>query len=202
MPTGYTAKLHDGEQQTFREFALACARNFGALISMRDAPPDAEIPDRFEPSTYYAKALEEAKARYAELSNMTAEQADEAAAADHAKAHAAWEASKAKGVEVVARYQAMRAEVEAWEPPTAEHQGLKKFMLDQLDESTRFDRVTRPEPTPKTGADWLRDEKDRVYRTIGRYAEEQAQEVARAEGRSAWVAALRDSLPQPAEVAS
>lgn len=32
MPTGYTAKIHDGGSRTFPEFALECARAFGALI--------------------------------------------------------------------------------------------------------------------------------------------------------------------------
>mgnify|MGYP003442462256 CR=1 FL=1 len=195
MPTGYTADLHAGEPQTFPQFALACARNFGALILMRDDPPDAEIPDRFEPSTYYAEALEEAKARYDQLQAMTVEQADQAAAEAHAEAFKSWADSKAKAEAVVARYQAMRAEVEAWEPPTAEHQGLKEFMLSQLDESIRFDGSTWDQPTAKTGAEWLQAEKDRAYKNIGRYAEEQAKEIARAEQRTAWVRALRASLP-------
>jgi hypothetical protein len=35
MPTGYTEKLME-KGQTFQQFALLCARNFGALVMMRD----------------------------------------------------------------------------------------------------------------------------------------------------------------------
>lgn len=45
MPTGYTAAIKYGI--TFKEFALDCARNFGACISMRDEPRETPIPDEF-----------------------------------------------------------------------------------------------------------------------------------------------------------
>jgi len=197
MATGYTHKLHDGEPQTFPEFALACARAFGALILMRDDPPDAEIPDRFEPSNHYAKALGEAQARYAELQAMTTDQAEAEAAKVYAENLRYWRESVAKAAAVVERYEAMLAEVEAWEPPTAEHQGLKEFMAEQLTSSIRFDGSTLDEPKPLTGEEWLKREKERAYKNIGHYAEEQAKEIARAEQRSAWVRALRESLPTP-----
>ena len=34
MPTGYTAALYEGKNQTFKEFATQCARAFGACIDM------------------------------------------------------------------------------------------------------------------------------------------------------------------------
>jgi hypothetical protein len=58
MPTGYTAKLME-EGQSFPEFAMRCARNFGALIMMRDESLDVPIPEQFEPSDYYRKKLSE-----------------------------------------------------------------------------------------------------------------------------------------------
>ena len=50
MPIGYTSKLHDGDQP-FNEFIMSCARAFGALVTMRDDPNDAPIPE-FEVSEY------------------------------------------------------------------------------------------------------------------------------------------------------
>lgn len=38
MPTGYTSKLYEGEEQTFEEFLLTCARAF-SHIELRDNPP-------------------------------------------------------------------------------------------------------------------------------------------------------------------
>lgn len=56
--------MADNENFTFPEFAMRCARNFGALIMMRDEPLDAPIPEKFEPSGYYKKEYEKAKAAY------------------------------------------------------------------------------------------------------------------------------------------
>lgn len=36
MPTGYTSPLYEGKEISFEQFALRCARNFGALVMMRD----------------------------------------------------------------------------------------------------------------------------------------------------------------------
>lgn len=64
MPTGYTANIKNGI--TFEEFALDCARNFGALIIMRDEPKDAPIPEQFEASKHH----EEATSKYLEELNQ------------------------------------------------------------------------------------------------------------------------------------
>lgn len=48
MPTGYTYGIHDGSVTTLREFALRAARGMGALLPLREAPPDAPIPRCFE----------------------------------------------------------------------------------------------------------------------------------------------------------
>lgn len=74
MPTGYTAKLHNGEEQTFPEFVMSCARAFGALITMRDDPADAEIPDEFKPSDYHVRELEKARERLSEVEGWTFDQ--------------------------------------------------------------------------------------------------------------------------------
>lgn len=48
MPTGYTADVQSGKVTDFAEYAMNCARAFGALVLMRDDPSDADIPERFE----------------------------------------------------------------------------------------------------------------------------------------------------------
>jgi len=67
MPTAYTSFVADNENFTFPEFAMLCAREFGALISMRDEPLDTPVPERFEPDDFYRKQYEAAKAEYDEV---------------------------------------------------------------------------------------------------------------------------------------
>jgi hypothetical protein len=51
MPTGYTAMIEEREDVTFREFALTCARAFGACIMQRDnslaEPPKPREVDKY-----------------------------------------------------------------------------------------------------------------------------------------------------------
>jgi hypothetical protein len=63
MPTGFTADICKGAEVSFEDFAMTCARAFGALYSMRDEPMDAPIPETFVASGYHADELEKAKAR-------------------------------------------------------------------------------------------------------------------------------------------
>ena len=71
MPTGYTAGVQDGTVTDFSEFALQCARNFGALVTMRDDPWSTPIPERFEASEYARTAVVEAQQKLDEFHKLT-----------------------------------------------------------------------------------------------------------------------------------
>ena len=62
MPTGYTEDIYNGKDVTFKDFALKCARAFGACVHQRD--DDANDPPKLrEPNTgYYEERLKKAKA--------------------------------------------------------------------------------------------------------------------------------------------
>lgn len=51
MPTGYTSGVAVGKVTDFREFALQCARAFGACISLSDESSDTPIPEEFKPDS-------------------------------------------------------------------------------------------------------------------------------------------------------
>ena len=61
MTTGYTDAVGKGEITEFKDYALLCARAFGACVSMRDEPLDAEIPEEFKPNDYHEKSLQKAR---------------------------------------------------------------------------------------------------------------------------------------------
>ena len=196
MPTGYTSTLHDGDQ-TFHDFAMDCARAFGALIEMRDAPRDAEIPDRFEPWTeYHDERIEKATSLLAELDAMPPVEAQRRADAEYEESASRVAEAYSKADAIRGRYEAMRMEVEAWDPPTANHVEMKRFMLDQLARSIKSDCSTGwlKTPEPKTGTEWVEAQRETALHDLDRYTGERAKEVARAEGRTAWLKALRESL--------
>ena len=59
MPTGYTAVIQDNLDISMKDFALVCARAFGACVMMRDEPFDTPIPEEFVPDTYHTDKLKQ-----------------------------------------------------------------------------------------------------------------------------------------------
>lgn len=201
MPTGYTAELYEGDGQSFEKFVWSCARGMGALIMMRDDPSNAPIPERFEPRTdYYDTALAAAEARLVELRGMTAEEILQANLNERAEVLASRAKQAVKRSDLRRRYEAMLAEVAAWEPPTEDHQGLKKLMVDQLTESIRFDcgkpgEEIRYPPMPEADpANWFEEQIAKAERNIEHHTVERAKEIERTESRNGWLAELRGSL--------
>jgi hypothetical protein len=196
MPTGYTADVQSGKITELPDFAMQCARAFGALISLRDEPSNAPIPDEFKPSSYNATKLEEAHAELVNLQAMTNEERRHAASETHKKAIASWDKYEAEKVAQRERYAAMLEKVDAWEPPGPDHFEMKKFMRDQLSESTRFDcgESYSSRPEPQTADVWFSDAVAKATKDIAYHTKEHAMEVERANTRTKWVSDLRKSL--------
>src|SRR5574341_660996 len=158
MPSGYTAAIADGI--TFEQFAMRCARAFGACATMRDDRADARIPDAFEPSDYHLKAQQSARDELAVLNAMTPEDAEHAAAAAWDKAETARLVRLQEYRDLRTKYEAMLVKVRAWTSPTPEHDGLRDFMCQQITQSIDFDchESYCSEPTRRqTGAEWRAD---------------------------------------------
>jgi hypothetical protein len=195
MPTGYTAPLYEGEPITFAEFASRCARVFGALVEMRDEPIDAPLPEQITVDSYYGKAVIEARSELEALLCLTPEEIDRRAEADYSEALAEHERSRKERAALLGRYESMLAEVNAWTPPTPEHERLKAFMQEQITESIRFDCGREPEaPQRLTGAEWYHREVEYASRRFARNLEAHSEAVERAKERNAWLQALRGSL--------
>lgn len=194
MPTGYTASIAEGI--SFKDFVMQCSRAMGALVMMRDEPFDAPIPERFEPSSYHAERLADAEKDLAWYMNM----ADSEAERERLKEFEASMDSREKCIksanELRAKYEAMRQQVAAWEPPTPDHEGLRDFMLQQIDESIKFDCNTSyyGEPELYSTRGWRDIKIMKARRDIEYHTAEQAKEVEHTEQRNAWLKALRDSL--------
>lgn len=197
MPTGYTASVADGTT-TLRAFALQCARAFGATVTMRDDPMSTEIPERFEPSGFYRGKMEQTLARLRHLQTLSPIEAQREMQQQHSTAMARWREQSWDDARQRVRYLAMIDAVCDWEPPTPDHRGLRSFMLQQLDESLKFDcggehlRMPRLQRWPE----WLAEQIAKAGRDVDYYAEHQVAENLRATTRTAWVRELRASLPR------
>lgn len=196
MSTGYTAAIQDGTITDFPDFAMQCARAFDALITMRDDPAGAPIPERFEPNTrYHDNRLIAASATLTELRALTPEQAEDRAYHEWIEATACYMSRERERAAQRERYEGMLAKVLAWEPPSPDHAELRTFMADQLRQSIDSDcGHASPPPERLTGAMWLAAQITEAERDLAYHTKARAEEVERAAGRTRWVAELRASL--------
>lgn len=195
MPTGYTSRLCDGPQ-TFEDFAMGCARAFGALVEMRDEDTNAPIPDEFTPSAYHENAVAFAKLELARFKALAVCNAERDAIKEYDAAITAWTKRREENRAIRDRLGAMRRDVREWVPPTPDHAGMKKFMLEQLDTTAEFDGRDWPDSKPQlvSGADYRLAGIEKALKDIAYHTVEYQKEVERCRERSAWVRALRESL--------
>jgi hypothetical protein len=192
MPTGYTAIIEERADLTFREFALRCARGMGACIMQRDDPMD-DLPKAPEASDHHIKTLTGAQARLVELRGLSTEGVRALWQADMESNEKRNAEQVAKCAEVKRRYDAMRAHVEAWKPPTKDHDGFRRFMLEQIDacHSDWAPYLYKSAPTP---GDWLAAQLKSAEWDVEYRTKEHAGELERAASRKSWIDALYASL--------
>lgn len=192
MPTGYTADL---EGVSFPEFALRCARAFGALITLRDEPSGATIPDCIEPSKYSRNQLTVAFEILVDVESWDETQAEPEAKATYTQALQRQEARLQKSDATRKCYEAMIGHVRDWIPPTEDHGELQEFMLEQLTKSIKFDCSGKsPEPTAYSGQEHKHRRLCAILKDIEYHAKNYREELERSHGQTEWIRSLRHSL--------
>lgn len=195
MPTGYTAPIADGIN--FEQFVMGCARGFGALIMMRDEPTNAPIPERFEPSDYHQRKLDEAHSAMDELSALTPEACQHRAEQEYQDGETRRRIRLAEIDDLRKKYESMLQSVAAWAPPSQEHVHLQEFMRKQLTESIDFDcdaSYYASETPQLSGPAWLEKRMEKARRDIAYHEQQYKDEVKRTNQRNEWLRLLRESL--------
>lgn len=196
MPTGYTADVANGKITDFTEYALQCARAFGACIMLRDEPMSSEIPE-FEPSDYNAKALAKAEHDLSQFLAMDETQRRELHATEHAKNIEAAERVIADKKEQQQRYETMLAKAKEFKSPSADHDNYAKFLVSQLEESIQWDCGTSyydEMKEPMTFEAWQSKRIEDLHRDIEYHRKAHREEVERTESRNRWVRQLKEAL--------
>lgn len=199
MPSVYTAILGDTEDMKLKDFAMLCARNFGACIEMCDTPLSEPIPEKFEPSPFYKDRLEKSKQEYADFMalsesekyaflELTFNEMIEKSKKDYE------EASQRKDV-LRRRYNAMLLKIVNWTPPTPEHENLREFMIEQLHDSIEWDCKEYQPSLPKK-EEWCDIVRytDSLKEEIEYYQESYDKESARYASMNKWLDDLRKSF--------
>ncbi len=195
MPSGYTYDIEKDPKFTARDFALTCARAFGAFIHQRDEPL-TERPKAPEMDTYAAKNLESAlKAKEVWFTTSMEDKRGQWQRCMQSRQDE-YEARLGEFKVMSKRYADMRAKVDAWQVPV-ELANLKRFMLEQIDESVRWSFSKEPRaPEQETFEEWLAPQEGWLDKDIEnarvrvRLAQEQHDE------RVAYAKALYEAVEQ------
>lgn len=196
MPTGLTYPLTEREM-TLCEFAWRCARQFGALVQMRDHGMDAAIPPETNPSNFHSDELRRVRAEIVRLEAMTEEEALAEADAEHEAALKGWREGKNEAEARVSRFQKLLAEVRAWTPPTPEHDNLKNLMIQQLEMDSTLSGYWNEKPKRTGRASWRGAKLTRLRKDLAYHEKHLAEDIERAKGATAWVQALWNQLGPP-----
>ena len=196
MATGYTADLHDGKDVSFNDFILKCTRAMGVAIMQRDESIDSPLREEEDPETYHRDALATAIADLQTLRGLPIDEWRKREQGARAKASTVVLNAIRSCGEIRVRYESMLAEVEAWQPPTPEHQGLKDFMVEQLTTSIRFDcDITYLTISPAVSAEEFKAARIAgVEKDVEYHRTKWESEQVRVDSRNRWVADLRASM--------
>jgi hypothetical protein len=138
MPTGYTAGILDGEIKDFRQFAILCIRNFGATIHMRDEPLGVPYELR-KPCGYHSQEIDKANRVLEQLVKMTDDQILQQRKFELEKRISNYKEWIETAKQNEQKLKAILVDVYKWQPPTPEHENVKKFMIEQIRSTIDFD---------------------------------------------------------------
>ena len=196
MPTGYTAAIQHGI--TFERFIMDCARAFGACVTLRDEVPGGDaIPLVFQPNLYHFHAMELLTQELEELQAMSDDDVHLAAADEWELKEQGRKKKLEEEIAMRVAYKAMLVKVEAWTPPTSEHQGLKNFMRKQLERGIDFDCCEDfyEDVTPRIeGSRWRTLRMAEKSESLTYHTKRYQKEVENAARSTEWVRALRESI--------
>ena len=196
MPTVHTAAIERGI--TFEQFIMDCARAFDFCMLIRDEPGGGEaVPLVFEPDPYHFQNMERLTRELKELQTMSDDDAEVAATKEWDLKEWGRKKKRDEKVTLRAAYKAMLVKVEEWNPPTSEHQGLKRFMREQIERSMYTDCAEDAyrQVTPRIeGSRWRTLRMEQKHEELVRHTKNYQRAVENAERSTSWVRALRESI--------
>ena len=205
MPTGYTAHIEDGEITTGKEFLRLCTRAFGIAIDVKDEPLSTPTPNSFEPSPFYKESYDRALKKLEEVNKMTFDEAKIQMRADYEKRISDYKAYAERETAMNEKYAKVRKEVEEWIPPTEEHEGLKKFALEQIDmcvtKQEYIDEYLEKSKEEFDDSDeavqnYINDIVDYYQRDIERSYKSWQEELERTRSKNEWMTKFLESLEE------
>ena len=135
MSTGYTAYIENDSITTGEDFLKLCARAFGVPVPLGDESLSVSTQNYFEPDSYYKHRYEETLEELEKIKLLSFEDIKQRMRTEFDKAINSYKKVAEEKIELNKKYSKIKAEIESWNPPTAEMQNIKDFALSQIEVS-------------------------------------------------------------------
>lgn len=194
MTTGYTYPVAKGEITTFKDFAAECAKAFGARLS-KDVGGPLIVEKAFATvhvSDYYYTHVNETRDELNKLLALTDEELPELYKAEYkevCKRVKEWNDDNEAQKRVFGE---LLEFIEAWIPPTSEHDKFKAFMIQQVTDSIpKYEHEYPPVLTP---LEWHHKELKRAMERMTDAEKDLNKQIERAATANEWLSQLAESL--------
>ena len=202
MPTGYTVYIKNGDITTGKEFLKLCTRNFGIAIDIRDESLSVPTPTHFEPHSYYKKAYDKAVEVRNKYRKMTFDETKQKMIENYNERIASSKEYLKDYKLEDEKYKKVRDEVVKWNPPTSEHEGLKKFALEQIDMSMNTsyckyleDDINRQlDVSDEAVFAYMNDINEQYEKNVERTYRQWQEDLKRTDEKNMWMQQFLDSL--------
>lgn len=202
MPTGYTVYIKNRDITTGKEFLKLCTRNFGIAVDIRDESLSVPTPTHFEPNSYYKKAYDKAVEVRNKYRKMTFDEAKQKMIENYNERIAFSKEYLKDCKSEDEKYKKVRDEVAKWNPPTSEHEGLKKFALEQIDMSMNTsyckyleDDINRQlDVSDEAVFAYMNEINEQCEKDVERAYRRWQEDLKRADEKNMWMQQFLDSL--------
>jgi hypothetical protein len=191
MPLAHTAKVRSGEITDLRDYALLSLRAWRSAEGEVEVDYDV-VTAEAQVNPYYARKLEEAQSRLAELKAIEAKDAAAHSRDAHKQADESWSQWTRERKARRQRMQDMLKKLRGWKPPTRDLADLKAFMREELETALAHDALTSDPPKPSRGAarKHLAEGLAQAERDLAYYQRKVEEERRRVEEENAHLRAL------------
>lgn len=179
MTSIFTYDLYDGKEISFRELVLKLTKSERARIDHKNAIKIREIEERL------------AEVRDWDEETAIVQAQEEYRKTCEARLHYNRDAEARQQ-----RFEAMLAQVNAWEPPTGNHSWVKETLVEILESEIRTECSPLALPTLPSGSEFKSRTFNWLEEELTHYRAKYAKELLEANKRDAWNKALLDSLPE------
>lgn len=202
MPSGYTSLIQNGQAKTFKDFAYACTRAFGACYSLRDRslsidfpvlPEDDEIFD-------YSKKLDEAINDFLIFDQLNEDEKHDQYILYIKSSLKFYENQLEEKKKLLSKYQFFLDKAKQFNPPTDDHIAYKDFLIQQLKETISFDcdinyyqnEIDRLKNLDFN--DWVKVKYETLNNAINTYTELNHKNKDKGKSSQEWLNCIKETL--------